>query len=164
MASSARIILVLLASALMATAQCTPPLNPVEDQHFVDPPTITQGLVGIHGDIIEANITLRQTIPPRFNVSAAFINPTTLALTPYSAAMAEGPCDFRGVFLASLSDLIRDAHPIIEVTATQYAMRFSISVQWFETFPLAGVNYTRSMQAILSFEVDLMRDQPHRRL
>eukprot|EP00727_Mastigamoeba_balamuthi_P005193 m51a1_g14672 hypothetical protein (845) ;mRNA; r:38539-41367 len=135
-----------------------PNLNHVEAQHLKDPPTHEVTLSGNFSDDINLYIALPQMLPHRWNVRAAFINPTTFETTQVGLPMQEDPCRYTHRSTRRLPDLIRTAQPRIIEDTDRYRLQFLVRVWCNERFTLAnGESYDRNSTFDLSFEVVLFR-------
>eukprot|EP00727_Mastigamoeba_balamuthi_P005197 m51a1_g14676 hypothetical protein (626) ;mRNA; r:52001-53947 len=135
-----------------------PNLNHVEAQHLKDPPTHEVTLSGNYSDDINLYIVLPQMLPHRWNVRAAFINPTTFATTQVGLPMQEDPCRYTHRSTRRLPDLIRTAQPRIIEDTDRYRLQFLVRVWCNERFTLEnGESYDRNSTFDLSFEVVLFR-------
>eukprot|EP00727_Mastigamoeba_balamuthi_P005177 m51a1_g14658 hypothetical protein (740) ;mRNA; r:5404-8001 len=135
-----------------------PGLNNVEAQHLKDPPTHEVTLSGNYSDDVSLYIVLPQMLPHRWNVRAAFINPTTFATTQVGLPMQEDPCRYTHRSTRKLPDLIRTAQPRIIEEDDRYRLQFLIRVWCNERFTLEnGESYDRNSTFDLSFEVVLFR-------
>eukprot|EP00727_Mastigamoeba_balamuthi_P005203 m51a1_g14681 hypothetical protein (765) ;mRNA; r:75586-78349 len=135
-----------------------PNLNHVEAQHLKDPPTHEVTLSGNYSDDVNLYIVLPQMLPHRWNVRAAFINPTTFATTQVGLPMQEDPCRYTHRSTRRLPDLIRTAQPRVIEDTDRYRLQFLIRVWCNERFTLEnGESYDRNSTFDLSFEVVLFR-------
>eukprot|EP00727_Mastigamoeba_balamuthi_P005185 m51a1_g14665 hypothetical protein (474) ;mRNA; r:23700-25262 len=152
-------------AVLAAAQQCPYPLVQTQPDHLVEPPIFAQSLSGPLGDVVDLNITVPQTIPSRFNVTAVFATPfpdlsenaETHALTSVELPVTEEECRFISLSQLPLPSLIRSAQPYIVEYPDQYALRFLIRVHFTEQFTLDGVLYDRPYDASVGFEVILYR-------